>query len=367
MEINDYRVQDFVCDHSFQEYCLGFDTESSVFWEKWIAENPDKASVVLEAKRLVNMLSAGQGNKNEQLKQLKEGLTVSDLFIRQFGETDHRLQRKQQRKNRHLNAGSIAKIAIPVAACLLVFMLIRQYMPSPAPFHQDGPTVYHAGAQGKKTIQLDDGSLVTLREHSTLTVYNDFNTSNRTVALSGEAYFDVAKDQHIPFIVNTKMTAIKVLGTIFNVKEYPEEGISETTLIRGKVEVTSNSNPSKKVTLLPNQKYVDTTPENRGTIQAGLQDIEATPKASGQNANFIAETAWVTKRLDIANQPLGEIASSLEDWYGIPIIFEDEQVKEYTYTGIFQNESVTATLEALQLSYPFQFKIENERIIISKD
>ncbi|WP_425549818.1 FecR domain-containing protein [Chitinophaga oryziterrae] len=66
------------------------------------------------------------------------------------------------------------------------------------------------------------------------------------------------------------------------------------------------------------------------------------------------------------NEPLEEIAKKLEKWYGIPVIFSDEAIKSYRYSGTFESESIIKALEALQLSYPFNFKVNNNVIVISK-
>ena len=106
-----------------------------------------------------------------------------------------------------------------------------------------------------KTI-LPDGSTVWLNAGSKLTYNKNFNTATREVELSGEAYFDVKKDEHHPFIIHTSAMHIKVLGTAFNVKSYPGDKSSETSLIRGSIEVTMNNRPQEKIILHPSEKLV---------------------------------------------------------------------------------------------------------------
>ena len=77
---------------------------------------------------------------------------------------------------------------------------------------------------------LNAGSVVSYR--------NDYNSTNRNISLAGEAYFKVARNETIPFIVNAGSISIKALGTEFNVKAYTDENIIETTLITGKINIT---------------------------------------------------------------------------------------------------------------------------------
>jgi transmembrane sensor len=78
------------------------------------------------------------------------------------------------------------------------------------------------------------------------------------------------------------------------------------------------------------------------------------------------EIAWIRNRLKIEDEPLEAIASKLQQWYGIEISFADSTVKTYRYSGTFESETVVKALEALQLSYPFNFQVDKEKIIISK-
>ncbi|MGL6267092.1 MAG: FecR family protein, partial [Chitinophagaceae bacterium] len=112
----------------------------------------------------------------------------------------------------------------------------------------------------KSKISLPDGSQVWLNAGSRLD-YNsaEFNKSLREVNLSGEAYFDITHNHQKPFIVSSGNTRIKVLGTMFNVKAYPEEQKIETSLIKGSVEITINDRPFDKYILSPNEKLVIST------------------------------------------------------------------------------------------------------------
>src|SRR5690606_22961051 len=84
---------------------------------------------------------------------------------------------------------------------------------------------------------------------------NSMNDNDvRSVDLEGEAFFDVAKDVDRPFLIETKEISIKVLGTAFNVKAYPDEDKTETTLLEGSIELVVNEMPKEKFMLKPNEK-----------------------------------------------------------------------------------------------------------------
>jgi len=132
----------------------------------------------------------------------------------------------------------------------------------------------------KSRLQLPDGTQVWLNSGSNISYDNDFGGATRQVQLTGEAFFDVVKDNARPFIIHTATVDIKVLGTAFNVRSYPEEKVTETSLIRGAVEVTLKANADKTIFLKPNEKLIvsnDSTLVKSDSIQ--VADVRKKPAA----------------------------------------------------------------------------------------
>ena len=123
----------------------------------------------------------------------------------------------------------------------------------------------------KSCITLPDGTKAWLNAGTELTYNEDYGQKKRTLFLTGEAFFDVAKDKEHPFIVNTSDLIIQALGTQFNVKAYPEEKIITTTLVEGKIDVRmiKSNRQLKKVTLLPNEEIVYFVPGYRQKVETG--------------------------------------------------------------------------------------------------
>ena len=108
-------------------------------------------------------------------------------------------------------------------------------------------------------IILPDSSQVMLNAGSTIRFRSDYNSNNRDIQLQGEGYFKVAKNENLPLIVNTGNLKIKAVGTEFNVKAYPDEGIIETTLVSGIVEISKEGQDNVQFDLKPNQRqYIPT-------------------------------------------------------------------------------------------------------------
>lgn len=227
---------------------------------------------------------------------------------------------------------------------------------------------------GSKTkITLPDGTTVWINSGSRL-VYdnNNFGVENREVTLVGEGFFDVSHDVAHPFIIHAGKVNIKVLGTAFDVKSYPEDEVIETTLIRGSIEVIFRNDPQKKVVLRPHQKLTvfkddRMITQNLNAIdQDKAKEYEISPMTIIPADSTVVETSWVQNKLAFRSETFADLAVQMERWYNVKINFSDSKVKQYRFTGIFMNESLDQALKALQITAPFHYRIEKNEVFISK-
>ncbi|MCG7856486.1 DUF4974 domain-containing protein [Flavihumibacter sediminis] len=226
----------------------------------------------------------------------------------------------------------------------------------------------------RSKLMLPDGTQVWLNSGSRITYSKDFGINTREVNLTGEAYFDVVKNAEKPFHIHAHNIDIKVLGTAFNVKSYPGEKSTETSLIRGSLEVSIKSRPSEKIILKPKEKLVVMDEERSGS--RSLKPIAI----SGKNVPKVAigeiryaeidsaviETSWIENRLIFENESLRDIARNMERWYNVQIEFADEEVAEWRFKADFTKESLEEALRALSIATKFRYKINNDTVTISK-
>jgi Fe2+-dicitrate sensor, membrane component len=353
MDQNYHNTEDFLCDESFQRYCLGTDPSATAQWEEWIAAHPEAAADIAEARKIFAILNANQGNLQEQAAQLKDGMDRSVLLKEALEGSPLEARPAKSRSFRYISIAA-------VIAVLLGVTFIWKYTTHKDKIPALAATI-QSGNEPRKTLVLSDGSVLTMRNNSTVSLSEGFGKSNRVLTLSGEAFFDVKPDPAHPFIVHTKDVSIEVLGTVFNVSAYPENVYTETALFRGKVSVTSKTNPEHKTILTPNQKLVVYADKAKDTAALKVRSLAVDPQD-----HKAKEIAWVRSRLKIQDESLEQIAIRLQKWYGIQIVITDDAVKQYSYSGTFESETVIKALEALQLSYPFSFQMEQSRIVISK-
>lgn len=227
----------------------------------------------------------------------------------------------------------------------------------------------------KSRVELPDGSIVWLNAGSKLTYNKDFNQQLREVSLTGEAYFDVAKNKEKPFIIHTSTINVKVLGTVFNVKAYPQDKRTETSLIRGSVEVTIRNRPNDKIILSPSEKLIveNGNAKLKKQKNAPLKPVEISANIISLNRitvnpvdNTIAEIEWVNNRMVFRDETFEDLAVQMERWYNINIDISDESLKTRRLSGTFESETVTQALDALKFSLPFKYDQEGNKIFIHR-
>ena len=231
---------------------------------------------------------------------------------------------------------------------------------------------------GNRTkIVLPDGSEVWLNAGSNLDYNNlDFNKSLREVTLSGEAYFDVTKNANKPFIIHTSKMDITVIGTAFNVRSYSNEKFSEASLIRGSIEVTLKNRKNQKIILKPNEKISIANDEqiSETTVTAKSTSTKKTASAVPQilvqdlkvneRYNVLGEIAWTQNKLFFDNENLEDIGLMIERWFGVSVEIRNQSLKNARYTGNFEKENLEQVLSSLKLSKSFNYRVENDNVII---
>lgn len=278
-------------------------------------------------------------------------------------------------KQKYLKKLVAACAFLIVAASLLFYIFSKDALHINSPKNPQSEISTKTGSRTK--IQLPDGTVVWLNGSSKL-VYNNehFGEEIREVTLTGEGCFDVVKNPAKPFIIHTSKMDIKVLGTIFNVRCYPEERNTETSLIRGSIEVTLK-NRKDKIMLKPSEKLIISDEAFATTGKATSAD-NAAGKGIAKDMivlrhltvlpqdSTIVETAWVQNRLVFSSESFEEVALKMEKWYGVVIVFADEKLKQEPLTATFKKETLQEALLALQLTTRFNFKTDNDTITLSK-
>lgn len=230
------------------------------------------------------------------------------------------------------------------AAAILIAM--------PFVFHREvNPQTYtmEAPAGEKCKVLLPDSSAVWLNSGSRLSFNDGFNRGNRSVTLTGEGYFDISRNEAVPFIVNCGKASVLVHGTKFNVSAYPEERFIETSVIEG------------KVSFIHGQARMDLV---RG--QSAKFDLlsEVFSRSAGDPRDA---TAWTESRFAYSDITLGELAEKLSRTYAVRFHFNTtEHINDRFSISLRNNETLNDVLKALERIIRVKARVEGDNVYIDR-
>ena len=232
-----------------------------------------------------------------------------------------------------------AVIALLVTSSLGVYSLLN------TPEKQQMITA-NVKSGSKSEIILPDGTKVQLNGATTIT-YDVNSSKQRLVQLSGEAFFDVAKNPDCPFRVIANGLQIEVVGTSFNVNTY-KKGVVETSLLTGQIKISGGSLP---------QEYI-LTPGEKATYSSINNALKIT------QADVHVETGWCDDYLIFDSEPLIDVIEEIERWYGVEIELRCPQIGQDLLSGSFRHENIQNVIHSLSLQYKFKYEIHKDKITI---
>jgi ferric-dicitrate binding protein FerR (iron transport regulator) len=191
---------------------------------------------------------------------------------------------------------------------------------------------------------LPDGSVVTLNKNSSLNYPSKFKGNTRTIALTGEAFFNVTPDKEKPFVINVNDVQVKVVGTSFNVRS--ENGVTEVIVETGVVQVTRNN---KTVELRPAEKI------KTGGVDSALVKERVEDKLY----NYYRSKEFVCD-----DTPLWKLVEVLNEAYGTNILIENKELRGLKLNTTFNNESLDRILEIVSQTFGITITKEQDRIIL---
>jgi len=246
--------------------------------------------------------------------------------------------------HKHLFGYTAAVILSMVASWgVLQFRTIREKaLEERMAFMEESQITYEeftAPAGQRALLKLQDGTTVWLNARTTLRYPNKFSRKERRVELEGEAFFDVKKNEEIPFVVTTDRLDIKVTGTSFNVFAYRGQEEFNTSLTEGSVWVYDKKDDSRGLKLLPNERAVMI--KNQLYKQPFIQ------------MDFLL---WKEGIYAFDNLPFTEIVTKLELYYDIKIVVENEEIRKYKFSGKFrQRDGIEYVFRTLKKIRDFKY------------
>ncbi len=290
-------------------------------------------------------------NYQEQLIEKNiSSLIKSAAFREDEGFIDASFKRVKSKITQKRTIFSISRNSMKYAAVitLLIALNIFTYF-----YFQDGNNLnsisYNTLAGNSSSIRLSDGSEITLNANSSVTI-TECNT-NTNVILTGEAYFDIIHNEERTFLVNVEDLTIKDLGTVFNVKAYPEDEIISTSLSKGNIDLLDVNNK-----VLANINPGENAIYNKRSKKLNIKETDVS-----------VNMAWKEGKFVFINKTLADISNELAKWYNIEINIADAKMASERYTCVLKRTTtITEVLEIFKTIADINYTItkENEKNVI---
>lgn len=402
--MQDKEIPELIRDESFLNYCFGRNAEDIRYWEEWLIQHPEHRQKIEELKSLAVLLAhetksresedqflllrqriSSAGNpeslKKGKIRPLYTWLSVAaslivicsagllfyfhkdkkagitnapQVVVNDIGPGGNKavliLSNGKKISLTDASNGAIAKQGGNVITKASDGKLV--YVPSNQ--NVSAPSVEYNTVQtprgGQYQVRLPDGTNVWLNAASSLKYPASFaNAEDRKVELSGEGYFEVARDKEHPFIVKTAGQEVRVLGTSFNISAYSDESRASTTLIEGSVKVRDLYTGNQRLLMPGEQANVF---ENSGRIE--VSDVNPGDIIAWKSGYFIFD-----------NKDITSIMKVISRWYDVDIIYKSPDTGE-RFGGTFSKSSnLSDILKNLEKLGKNQFKVSGRRIIVS--
>jgi len=204
---------------------------------------------------------------------------------------------------------------------------------------------------GQYQVRLPDGTKVSLNAESSLRYPTRFTGGVRKVELTGEAYFDVTQStntagKRIPFIVESDRQTVEVLGTRFNVNGYPDDTVSQTTLVEGSVRVSAVNAIGGRL------------------LKPGEQALVGNGKVEVQSVDVESVVAWKNGDFVFHQEDLPSVMKKIARWYDVEVIYPSTY-RDVRFSGVIsRSKNLSEVLKMMELTGEVTFKIAGRRVFI---
>ncbi len=362
-EFNDYSLNDFVWNKQFRDWILSPDDDSNTFWNNWLIEHPDKRTLISAAKEVILCLD------------VKEPLLSEESIDEVVQDTLNQIQAKeieQQHQNELRVSGKIKYWQITIAASVIIMLavsLVVRFATAP-PLNSAYRDVVQSSDENllqkqnqsdkPMSVVLEDGSKIVLEKNARISYPASFtNLNKRKVFLSGDAFFEVAKNTAKPFFVYANGLITKVMGTQFNIHSSDANKKVSVEVVSGMVSVYSyinsksaeetNSKKLNNLILTANQK-ADYSGEDK-TLMAAI--VENPLIVSKQKINFIFEET-----------PVDSVFKLINKAYGIDILYDEKSYANRTFTSKLTSETLYEKLNIICRALNSHYEVVDGKIVI---
>lgn len=339
-----FGYKDFVLDDDFRAWLNGTAPENDHLWESWLRANPSRLPEIEKAKKIVLAINfQGRPVPTFEVQQQWQRLESSMAAMPSTQASDQ--------QERRFQVGWIFKLI--AAACLVLggFFFVNRYMAMKQGAAVASSPVEQKTANGQQLkLTLPDGTKVMLNAGSAISYPKAFAANIREVNLTGEAFFDVVRNEEAPFVIRTGEVTTKVLGTSFNVRAYPENGAVQVAVVEGKVKVNAEiGSATQKASVCLTKSEMATFQKEAGELTVSKYDEKE-------------QIGWKDGMLYFQKSDFASTIMKLERWYGVKfrVAGSVRMDSDWRFSGKFQNKSLDYILGVMSYPSRFSYKVNND-------
>lgn len=330
---------ELISDSRFISWVSGNDSTLDTYWNSWIEEHPKYRDEFGEAIKIGKTLRF-------------KGTEINPGEIAySWAKTSEKIRNNERKSRIQYFIGVATKVAAALLLPVIIgsgWLLYRQnntilnYSGMIKTTQQQNLTVIAPNCT-RTIVDLPDGTKVWLNSGSEISYPMTFNETERRVRLTGEAYFQVKKDE-TPFLISNIGPEIKVYGTEFNVNAYDNEDFVTVALDNG------------KISLLQNGKEEFIKPGQVSTFDKKNKSLAI------ENTDVTRFSSWREGKYVFRNTTLSSILRLLQRQYNVNITLEDQNLGNYRYNATIKNENLEQILQLLSLSTPIKFEYKRKEL-----
>jgi transmembrane sensor len=367
-----YQVEDFVWDDSFRQWVLSPTRENDARWQQWLIEYPDKADRVQEAREMIQRLQVQELPLSNQEIRYAVQRTIGRAKKQPIYDPNE-LDPNTTVRALYRQTWFWAAASVILLASLSIWIWTIQFSDSKV-LQTTAFTYEHLVKTQPKAltetinqtpkaipIKLSDGSLIVLKAGSRISYSPTFTGLTRNVYLSGEAFFEVAKNPEKPFLIYSNGLITKVLGTSFVIKAYPSDPQVTVEVKTGLVAVFAQSAPDSQekianrklegIVLTPNQKVI----YEREEVRLAKSLVENPQIVPGPSAKT---------RFDFDDTPVPTVFDRLEKAYGVDIAYDEDLLANCPLTAMLTDQPLFEKLDVICRVIEARYEVIDGQIII---
>jgi len=335
MEDRTKYILELLKDEDFVSWVVNPTEESNHFWYHWIQSNEDRGRDVELARKVIHSFKS-RGAEPMPDDYYKEVLSSI-------------MHTANLSKNKSGTYSLLKGLAVAASISLLMIIGVYLYFGSMGEEVDEKVVttlIKEAPLGTKVTTKLPDGTSVMLNSGSSISFPSTFSDSIRKIQLTGEAFFDVKRDEQRPFIILTDEIEVQVLGTSFNVNAYNDE-IKSVAVKSGKVSVKDRFN----------DQFIVINPLEMVSMVKGKFESQVV-----YNNDLVF--GWCDQILAFHNNSFDESVQEIEKWFGVKMMDEEIIHPQDVFTSSFENPSLKEVMESFTHVYGLNYRIEGKSIIL---